>query len=83
MLSNLDLKLLVIDLDNTLYAADNGVFSRMDEKMIAYIQRELGVGREEANVLRVKYWVYGSRMLVSFHLSLPPYFLEPHILYLA
>ncbi len=82
MLSTIDFKLAVIDLDNTLYAADNGVFARMDEKMISYIQRELGLGREEANVLRVKYWKqYGSTLkgLMQHHgHEAEPFLLEAH-----
>ncbi|MDQ6983953.1 MAG: pyrimidine 5'-nucleotidase [Ghiorsea sp.] len=78
----MDLKLLVIDLDNTLYAADNGVFSRMDEKMITYIQRELDVGRGEADVLRVKYWKqYGSTLkgLMAHHgHEAEPFLFEAH-----
>ncbi|MDX8387328.1 MAG: pyrimidine 5'-nucleotidase [Ghiorsea sp.] len=63
MLSHLDFSLAVIDLDNTLYAANNGVFSRMDSKMNAYIQRELQVDFKEADFLRVKYWkAYGSTL---------------------
>ena len=41
--------LAVIDLDNTLYAADNGVFARMDQRMTTFVARELGVDREEAD----------------------------------
>jgi len=63
MLSKLNFSLAVIDLDNTLYAADNGVFSRMDKKMNAYIQRELQVDKVEADILRVQYWQkYGSTL---------------------
>jgi len=63
MLSTLDFSLAVIDLDNTLYAADNGVFARMDAKMNAYIQRELDVNLDEANRLRIQYWQqYGSTL---------------------
>ncbi len=63
MLSRLDFSLAVIDLDNTLYAADNGVFARMDTRMNAYIQRELHVDADEADYLRVKYWKqYGSTL---------------------
>ncbi len=82
MLSTIDFTLAVIDLDNTLYAADNGVFARMDEKMVCYIQRELGVGREEANVLRVKYWKqYGSTLkgLMQHHgHEAEPFLFEAH-----
>jgi len=63
MLSTLEFSLAVIDLDNTLYAADNGVFARMDAKMNAYIQRELDVNLDEANRLRIQYWQqYGSTL---------------------
>ena len=63
MLSSLNVSLAVIDLDNTLYAADNGVFSRMDARMNKYIQRELQVDAKEADYLRVKYWkAYGSTL---------------------
>lgn len=55
--------LAVIDLDNTLYAADSGVFARMDKRMTAFVARELGVEREEADRLRVKYWKkYGTTL---------------------
>lgn len=55
--------LAVIDLDNTLYAAGNGVFARMDRRMTAFVARELGIGAEEANTLRVRYWKeYGTTL---------------------
>jgi len=61
MFSNFDLSLAVIDLDNTLYAADNGVFARMDKKMNQYIQRELSLDAAQADEIRLKYWQqYGS-----------------------
>lgn len=82
MLLTLNFKLAVIDLDNTLYAADNGVFARMDEKMIAYIQRELGLNREQADILRVKYWKqYGSTLkgLMQHHgHAAEPFLFEAH-----
>jgi len=62
--------LAVIDLDNTLYRADTGVFARMDARMTAFICRELGVDEAEANRLRLKYWhEYGTtlRGLMLFH----------------
>ena len=56
-------ELLVIDLDNTLYAANNGVFSRMDKRMIAFIARELHMPTDDADALRIKYWKqYGSTL---------------------
>jgi len=55
--------LAVIDLDNTLYAADNGVFARMDKRMTAFVAKELDVDPEEADRLRVKYWKeYGTTL---------------------
>jgi len=55
--------LAVIDLDNTLYAADSGVFARMDKRMTAFVAKELDVAPEEADRLRVKYWKeYGTTL---------------------
>ncbi len=55
--------LAVIDLDNTLYAADAGVFARMDRRMTAFVANELGVDGETADQLRVKYWKqYGTTL---------------------
>jgi len=55
--------LAVIDLDNTLYAADNGVFARMDQRMNAYVAKLLAIPDEEANRLRIQYWRdYGTTL---------------------
>jgi len=55
--------LAVIDLDNTLYSADAGVFTRMDRRMTDFVARELGVEEAEANSLRLKYWhEYGTTL---------------------
>ena len=55
--------LAVIDLDNTLYAAEDGVFARMDRRMSDFVANELGVDEAEANRLRVKYWKdYGTTL---------------------
>jgi len=55
--------LAVIDLDNTLYTADCGVFARMDRRMTAFVARELGIDLHEADLLRVKYWrQYGTTL---------------------
>jgi len=55
--------LAVIDLDNTLYAADSGVFARMDKRMTAFVASELSVDEAEANRLRIKYWQqYGTTL---------------------
>jgi len=71
--------LAVIDLDNTLYAADSGVFARMDARMTAFVASELGVDEAEANRLRLKYWrEYGTtlRGLMLHHGMEPEPFLR-------
>ncbi len=66
--------LAIIDLDNTLYAADTGVFARMDERMTDFIRAELGVDAETANRLRVEYWrQYGSTLRgLALHHGMEP-----------
>jgi len=71
--------LAVIDLDNTLYAADSGVFARMDKRMTAFVANELGVDAETADALRVKYWKeYGTtlRGMMLHHGMAPEAFLH-------
>jgi len=71
--------LAVIDLDNTLYAADSGVFARMDKRMTAFVARELGISSEQANQLRIAYWhKYGTtlRGMMLHHDMAPEPFLH-------
>jgi len=71
--------LAVIDLDNTLYAANSGVFACMDKRMTAFVARELGMDAAEANALRLKYWKqYGTtlRGLMLHHGMEPEAFLH-------
>ncbi len=71
--------LAVIDLDNTLYAADSGVFACMDKRMTAFVARELNMTPAEASDLRVKYWKqYGTtlRGLMLHHGVEPEAFLH-------
>ena len=74
--------LIVIDLDNTLYAADSGVFTRMDARMTAFVARELHISHEEANAMRMRYWKqYGTtlRGLILHHSVDPePFLFEVH-----
>ncbi|MFQ5344428.1 MAG: pyrimidine 5'-nucleotidase [Mariprofundus sp.] len=74
--------LAVIDLDNTLYAADNGVFARMDQRMTAFVARELGVDHDEADRLRVKYWQqYGTTlrgMMLHHGMHAEPFLKDVH-----
>jgi len=71
--------LAVIDLDNTLYAADNGMFACMDRRMTAFVSRKLGIGESEADALRLRYWKqYGTtlRGLMLHHGMEPEGFLH-------
>ncbi|MFQ5581846.1 MAG: pyrimidine 5'-nucleotidase, partial [Mariprofundaceae bacterium] len=74
--------LAVIDLDNTLYAADSGVFARMDRRMTAFVSKELGVDEAEADWLRVKYWKeYGTTlrgMMVHHSMEPEPFLHDVH-----
>ncbi len=71
--------LAVIDLDNTLYAADSSVFARIDKRMTAFVAHELSVDMAEADALRLKYWKqYGTtlRGLMLHHGMEPEGFLH-------
>ncbi|MEO0821410.1 MAG: pyrimidine 5'-nucleotidase [Pseudomonadota bacterium] len=46
----------VFDLDNTLYAPGLRLVEQINARITAYIIRELGVGRAEADRLRAQYW---------------------------
>jgi putative hydrolase of the HAD superfamily len=52
------------DLDNTLHDASHAVFGNLNEVMTGYIERELGLPRDEADRLRSHYWQrYGATLL--------------------
>ncbi len=74
--------LAILDLDNTLYAADNGVFARMDKRMTTFVAEALKVSRAQADHLRIRYWKqYGStlRGLMLHHgLDPEPFLLDVH-----
>ncbi|MBF9032453.1 pyrimidine 5'-nucleotidase [Rhodobacterales bacterium HKCCE3408] len=46
----------VFDLDHTLYPPEMALFSQINVRMTDWVMRELGVGREEADALRHRYW---------------------------
>lgn len=46
----------IFDLDNTLYAPSVRLFPQIEQRMTAYVMRELGVDREKASQLRSHYW---------------------------
>jgi len=74
--------LAVIDLDNTLYAANSGVFARMDKRMTAFVAHELGVDNDEADRLRVQYWQeYGTTlrgMMLHHGMDAEPFLKDVH-----
>lgn len=54
----------LIDLDNTLHDAMPVVFPRIHRAMVEYVARELSLGEDEADALRVRYWrSYGATLL--------------------
>lgn len=46
----------VFDLDNTLYPPEVRLFDQIETRMTAWVMDALGVARDEANDLRLKYW---------------------------
>jgi putative hydrolase of the HAD superfamily len=58
----------LLDLDNTLHDASWRVFPLMNAQMTAFIERHLGVAREEANRIRAHFWQrYGATLLGLMH----------------
>jgi putative hydrolase of the HAD superfamily len=72
----------VFDLDNTLYPPRYRLFDQIEVKMTAWVMRELGVARTEADRLRQHYWdTYGTTLagLMREHGADPaPYLTEVH-----
>ncbi len=68
----------VFDLDNTLYPPATRLFDQIDRRMTDYVQRTLGVERDEADALRARYWrEYGTTLagLMARHAVEPEAFL--------
>ncbi len=72
----------VFDLDNTLYPPEARLFVQIEVRMTAWVARELGVSRNEADRLRRQYWqTYGTTLagLMTEHGVDPaPYLSEVH-----
>ena len=69
----------IFDLDNTLYPASTGLFSLVDARMGAYIQRLLGCGPEEARrVQKAHFHAHGTTLagLMIDHAVDPHHFLD-------
>ncbi|NEX45321.1 pyrimidine 5'-nucleotidase [Pseudotabrizicola algicola] len=53
----------VFDLDNTLYPPRMRLFDQIEQRMTAWVMRELGVDHDHANHLRGHYWqLYGTTL---------------------
>jgi putative hydrolase of the HAD superfamily len=53
----------VFDLDNTLYPPAMRLFDQIEVRMTKFVMDAVGVGKDEANVLRVNYWkTYGTTL---------------------
>ncbi len=46
----------VFDLDNTLYPPAARLFDQIEQRMVGFVMRTLGVDRQEADRLRTDYW---------------------------
>jgi putative hydrolase of the HAD superfamily len=60
----------LIDLDNTLYQAQSGLFARVDERIVAFMDERMGLPQEQIDVLRLRYREdYGSTLggLMAHH----------------
>jgi putative hydrolase of the HAD superfamily len=68
----------IFDLDNTLHDATPHIFPHINRAMNEYLQKELGIGAEDAGVLRQDYWTrYGATLLglIRHHGTDPHHFL--------
>ena len=57
------MEFILFDLDNTLYSAEQGVFSHIDRRINQYMVEVVGIPLDEVDDLRCKYWErYGVTM---------------------
>ena len=72
----------IFDLDNTLYAPEVQLFAQIEQRMTAYVMREIGVSESEANRLRNHYWrQHGttlSGLMAEHDIDPAPYLREVH-----
>ena len=72
----------VFDLDNTLYPPESRLFDLIEVRMTAFVMRELGLARAEADRLRALYWrTYGTTLSGLMHehgVDPVPYLHEVH-----
>lgn len=72
----------VFDLDHTLYPPETRLFDQIEVRMTQYVQTALGVDKDEADLLRSKYWAeHGTTLagLMRLHDVDPaPYLTDVH-----
>ena len=77
----------VFDMDNTLYPPELRLFDQVSAKITAYVMRELGLARAEADALRARYFhEHGTTLagLMAAHGTEPdPYLAEVHAIDLS
>ena len=69
----------IFDLDNTLYRADSRIFDQIEARMAAYVERLLGVERDEARRIQKAYYrEHGTTLngLIRIHGVDPEDFLD-------
>ena len=69
----------IFDLDNTLHDAGPHILPHLNRAMTVYLEVYLGLGRDEANALRMRYWRrYGATLpgLMRHHDVDPQHFLQ-------
>ena len=69
----------IFDLDNTLYAADSGIFQQVHRLMGEFISKNLNIDLTEAKKLQSKYYKqHGTtlRGMIDNHGTNPDHFLE-------
>lgn len=77
----------VFDMDNTLYPPELRLFDQVSAKITAFVMRELGLARAEADALRARYFrEHGTTLagLMAVHgLDPDPYLAEVHAIDLS
>ena len=62
------IRVMLFDLDNTLYPASSGVMQHLDRRIGEYVERRLGLSEAEALVIRRDYYAtFGTTLRVLHH----------------
>ena len=77
-----DVDLILFDLDNTLYPRDLGLWRLIDDRIRAYVARELNLPPEEAEIVQKRYWVeHGTTiagLMAEHNVDPVPYLADVH-----